>query len=733
MSTETPQDRSNELLTQVNAEMRNSIGFNNDGELQEERERALLYRKGNMLKDVPSLPNRSKAVSSDINDAIQSALPDLMEIFIGGDDVVAFLPQKPDDEEPAEQETAYLKHVVFQDNPGFLNFYTAIDDALTLKTGIWHFDWEPDIQECEEEFTGKNIYEIAQMSQEGEIEGLKADDDTDYSGDNHPGMTPDTTFSFTLKSTKDRSSAKYWPVAPDDFAVGMDTKVNLAEANYTCMRSRPRAQDLIAKGYDPEKVRNLPTYTDDDNEQIQQARDTAGERTVNPTGSDDMLGDLRQVEIRKHHLRKLGSDNKLEIWAIVTDSEATVELAREKVQRIPYAAITPYITSHRFYGRSLADLLFDIQRIKTALYRMILDSGYFALNQRSEISMTSANDYTISDFLRNEPGVPVRSKDGNAVKPIQAGALNFDAFQATEFFSSVAEMRTGVVRNAQGLAADSLHDTSSGMMTLLSAAQKRIKMIARVFAETGIKDLYLGLHAIIRENTSSEQYKYLLGKWTPVNPSNWAERNAMTVSVGLGASGKDMDIAAMNNVIALQKAGVELQGGAQGPIVTLENLYNAANTLSKKLGVQAPALYFSDPDSPEMQQKMAQQAQAAASKPDPETAKVQGELQLKQTQIAGDQQLAQTKAQNEKDIAVAKAQATAATDTHRNQLEHEREVQNAQDRMALAQLEIASKERIAIRVAAINAQAKIGSAQVAAGVDDGEEEIALDDSLATSA
>lgn len=711
---ETNETSPDNLLIQVREEMRRAVGFDNDGELQDERERALLYIKGDMRKDVPSLPNRSKAVSSDISDAIQSALPDLMEIFTGGDDVVAFVPIKPGDEEAAEQETAYLKHTVFQDNDGFLNFYSAISDALLLKTGIWHYDWEPDVRENEEDFTNKNVIELSQLIGQGEISNFKVDGDETEIG-------PESTFSFTLKSTKDYSCAKYWPVAPDDFAVGIDTRINLAEANYTCMRSRPRVQDLIAKGYDAEKVRNLPTYTDDTNTAIQQARDTGGERTVNPSGVDDMLGDLRQVEIRKHHIRKLGEDNKLEIWAIVTDSEALIELDREKVSRIPYAAITPYITAHRFYGRSLADLLFDIQRIKTALYRMILDSGYFSLNQRSEIDMSKANDYTISDYLRNEPGVPVRVKSAGAINPIQGSQLNFDAFAATEFFSSVAEMRTGVVRNAQGLAPDALHDTKGGMMALLSAAQKRIKMIARVFAETGIKDLYLGLHAVIRENTSSEQIKYLLGDWVPVNPSNWAERNAMTVSVGLGASGKDMDIAAMGQIQNTQKAIVE--GGGLGTLVSTENLYQSAIDMAKKLGVQAPQKYFTDPATVPPQ----------PPKPDPEMAKVQGELAIKQASIQGEQQTAALKAQNEKDIALAKAQATAATDTHRNQLEHEREVQAAADRMALAQLEIASKERIAIATARINAEAKISAAQVTAGTDDGEEDEAYQQANETTA
>src|SRR5689334_14844587 len=79
-----------DLLALVRAEMSRAIGFENDQELRSEREMALNYAKG-VMPDVPSLDNRSRAVSSDVADAIESLMPDLMEIFTGGDDVAAFL------------------------------------------------------------------------------------------------------------------------------------------------------------------------------------------------------------------------------------------------------------------------------------------------------------------------------------------------------------------------------------------------------------------------------------------------------------------------------------------------------------------------------------------------------------------------------------------------------------------------------------------------------------------
>jgi hypothetical protein len=263
------------------------------------------------------------------------------------------------------------------------------------------------------------------------------------------------------------------------------------------------------------------------------------------------------------------------------------------------------------------------------------------------------------------------------------------------------------VRNAQGLNPDTLHDTAKGAMMLLSAAQKRTRMIARCLAETLIKPLFLGLHATIRQNSQSTKEAQLLGKWVPVDPSKWGERNAMTVEVGLGAAGKDAEIAAMTQIIGLQKAIVE--GGGYGKLITDQDLYKSATDMAKKLGVKAPDEYFTDPSTQPPQ----------PPKPDPDMVKVQGEQQLQQMKIQGEAVLGQQKVQAEKEIQANKSQMQAAADQHKQELEHRRELQKQSDAIALEQLRIASAERIAIEVARINAEAKISAAQVAAKVDDG--------------
>lgn len=646
-----------EMLSALQGEMRRAIGFENDKELTDSRERALLYLKGDMTKDIPSLPNRSKAVSSDIADAVETALPDLMEILTNGDDVVAFIPTGLDDEDQAQQETDYLTHVVWQDNPGFLNFYTFLKDALLLKIGVFQFGWKEEINSTEEKFTGKSAAEVQLAAQDGEIADVSADSEPEEGADLR--TAPEPTYSFTLKKKKDLSRAEYHAFPPDDFSAAADT-IRIADTTYCVLRERPRVQDLIAEGFDPEAVRALQPYVDD-NTIVQQARDTAGEHTESGTSSD-APDDLRQVETRKHYIRLLGEDDKLHIWCVVTDSEATKVLKKKgkgrwEEPRIPFAVASPYIVAHRMYGESLADKLFEIARIKTVLTRTMLDSAYFAINQRYEVSDAGKNDYTISDLLNNVPGGPVRSKTGEAVRALNAAQIPFDGYAALEYFSTVAEQRTGMVRNAQGLNPDTLHDTAKGAEALMSAAAKRLRMIARIFAETGIKELYLGMHAVIRENATAEVQAKFNNEWKAFNPSQWAERNNMTIEVGLGASGQQHDMMVIGQAQLMTEKLVESGTG----VVTPQNLYNLADYAYKKLGIKQPERFITDPSKQPPQQP----------KPDPEMAKVMQDGQIAQAQMAQDAQIKSAQMQQDGQIKSAQTQADAAMQAQRLQQDGE--------------------------------------------------------------
>ena len=640
-----------DFLRLVAEERRASIGFAHDNELAAARETALNYVKG-VMPDVPALPNRSKAVSTDVADAIETALPDLVEIFVGGDDVATFQPLGPEDEERAQAETDYVNHVLFEENPGFLLFYSIIKDALTARIGVSKSWWETvrEVVEIRHEGVAPDAFPLVRHLAEAEgaeVAGVE---------EGPAGV------SFTVRRTVQTGRQRNMAVPPEDFTVAADT-VTLREATYCAMRSRPRAQTLVDQGYAAALVDELPDHAAPD-DAIDLARDRSGEseKRANHSGADRAL---RTVEIVEHYIRvDADGDGRTELWRVVTGGDDSVLLAKEKAALIPFAAITPYITTHRLMGQSLADLLIEIQRIKTALLRMLLDSGYFALNQRLEVATDRANQWTISDLLRNEPGVPIRSKTGDAVRPVGAGGLGFDVTGALEYVSTVAEQRTGIVRHAQGLNPDTLHDTAAGARQLIGAAQKRVRMIARVFAETGIKDLFLNVHELLRRHGGETQAQ-LRGTWARVDPSTWPERRGVRVEIGVGSGGREHDLMAGAQLMAMITQAVSAQGGLNGPLVNPGNVYQAVKRQTKRLGFKNPELFWSDPRAwtppPAAPNAEATKLQAKAQL---DAAKLAQEAQLKRERLAAE--IGLKRDQIAAEIRLREAQIMAAAGVGRN-------------------------------------------------------------------
>lgn len=658
-----------DLLRLVAEERENSIGFENGAEVKASRAQALEYSRG-IMSDVPSLPNRSKAVSSDLADAIETILPDLVEIFTGGDDVAAFAPQGEDDEQPAKLETEYLLHVLFQDNPGFLILYTMFKDALLLKTGLVTWGWkEPEYET--ETFEGKTEVEVMAARDGGaEIEDIQPS----------TSQSDVPLYDFTLRRTANNGKVWIEPLPPEDFTIASDAK-SIKEATYCATRARPRLQDLIASGVDTEVARKLPSYSIRRDDNVGNARDTAGEGQVQ-VGENEH--DLRAVEVVTHYLRlDVEGDGTPKLWMIRTGDDERLLIDKEEVNEVRIAAITPFIVTHRFYGESVHDKIAEVMRIKTALTRMMLDSGYFAINQRHVVDMSVADaEFTISDLLRNEPNVPVRVRGANAITPLNSAGLSFDAYAALEYYSTVAEQRTGVVRNAQGLNPDTLHDTAKGAQALMTAAQKRIRLIARIFAETGVRDMLLGIHATIRENATGRLKARLNKQWVELDPSSWAARNDMTIEVGLGASGRENDLMVLSKIIEQQAQAVAAQQGMNGPLLTAGNLYASLTKFAAKGGIKAPELFWSDPAKAPPQQPQ----------PDPEMAKVQAQAQADQAKMQMQGQLDAAKLQAdsehkrmqiEADMQLKREQMIAEIQLKREQIQAEAalNMQEAQFRM----------------------------------------------------
>jgi hypothetical protein len=250
---------------------------------------------------------------------------------------------------------------------------------------------------------------------------------------------------------------------------------------------------------------------------------------------------------------------------------------------------------HRFYGRSVSELVEDIQLVKSTVMRQLLDNMYLTNNNRVAIMDGMDN---LDDLLTSRPGGVVRTKQppSQVMMPMQSQTISQQAFPLLEYLDTVRETRTGVTRYAQGLDADSLNKTATGINTLMTQTQMRMELIARIFSETGVKDLFSKIFELTVKYQDKERIIQLNNQFVPVRPTEWKDRYNISIIVGLGSGSKEQQLVILNNILERQVQAFQLQGGQEYPMVTLKNFYNTLSKMIENAGLKNVENYFVNPD-----------------------------------------------------------------------------------------------------------------------------------------
>jgi hypothetical protein len=238
-------------------------------------------------------------------------------------------------------------------------------------------------------------------------------------------------------------------------------------------------------------------------------------------------------------------------------------------------------------------------------------------------------------LLTQRPGGVVRVKSPNAVMPLATPQLEQSSFAMLEYLDKLRESRSGVNKYSQGLNENALksHTTATAVSATMTAAQSRVELIARCFAETGVKELMRNIYELVLKNQDHERVIMLRNKWVPVRPDMWRDKYDCTVSVGIGSGNKDQQL--MHLTTMLSFAGDAMRGGLK--IVNEKNMYNMGAALIKNMGFQNVDDFLTDPDS-------------VPPQPNPQEELEQQEMQLKQKELeikAADVQIKQMRLQKD--------------------------------------------------------------------------------------
>lgn len=589
---EVPEERQmseEELQGVVSSEIVDAINFI-DEDIAPVRAQATEYYLGEPFGNEEE--GRSQVVSMDVRDTVQGMLPSLMRIFFGPEKVVEFVPNGPEDVPMAQQATDYVDFVFKRDNQGFKILHTVIKDALVRKVGIVKYWWDESVKVKAYSFTSLDEQSMMVLTQDPDIEIAAV---REYP---MPGMQPQVDpmtgmvmpvpmmYDVDIKRRIKSGKVKIEALPPEEFLIDRRAK-SIDDATFVAHRCMKTVSELVAMGYDYDMVveNSGDNYEFDTNEEYQARNPYAIVRGA--VNSDPATRHVLYIE--SYVKVDFDGDGIAELRKICTIGNSHKVVNNEIIDYRPFAEFCPDPEPHTFFGMCPADVTMDIQLIKSNVTRGILDSLSQSINPRTAIVEGQAN---IEDVLNNEVGAVIRMRAPGMVQPFNVPFVGQQAFPMLDYLDDIKQNRTGISKAAAGLDADALQSTTKAAVSAtVNAAHQHIEMIARIFAETGLRRLFTGILKLVVENQDQPRMVRLRNEFVQMDPRSWDVSMDVVVNVGVGDGTMEERMAVLGNVATKQEQILQTVG-PNNPIVSIAQYTNTLAKMLELAGIKDTQSYF---------------------------------------------------------------------------------------------------------------------------------------------
>lgn len=640
-----------EVLQAVNSEIDAAKDYCLD---QVGYERAYCYDRyvGKPLGD--EVEGQSQVLSQEVAEAIDSAVPQMVEMFVSSDRAVQFTPRSREDVPLAEQATDLCNYVFYSQNNGYQLAHDAIKDGLLQKTGAYCWYWEhPRL--TTEEYENLSPESLSILLQDPDAE-IKAH--SEQPGGKH---------AVTIGRRKGSGRVCIRAIPPEELlisprATGLDV-YDMPFIGYACMLTR---SELIELGYDKALIASLTPGDDllstDPGKISREARNNRLSQQRESVSTDPANERFRYY----HCYMRLDEDGDgiAELRCIAKVGETI--LYDKPVDHIPMSVWTPKMMPHEPIGISMGDDVADQQVLATVLWRQMLNNIYLANAPRMYVDENAKTPDTLDDVLNVRSGGVIRGRGPAAVTPIAVPFVAQHTYQMLEYVKQEIESRTGIARYLQGFDPDSLNQTKGGMQILQNNAQIRLKMYARNFAELCLKPMFKGILYLLSKNQQEGLTLRLRNEFIPIDPRAWQTEYDMTINVGLGTGAKDQQLT------MLQSLGMDLAQVGQTPfaqqLLDAKKIYNFLEKKAELCGFKDVTQFVNNPDT--------QPPPQPQTPPEIQVAQIKEEGAMKREEMKA--QTESQKLQQEAQLDTAERQATLMMDERRMQMEKELELFKAQ-------------------------------------------------------
>jgi hypothetical protein len=579
-----------ELQGIVGKEIDDAIDFI-DNHISPIRAAATQYYRGEPFGNEED--GRSQVVSMDVRDTVQALMPSLMRIFHGSDQTVEYVPQGPEDVAAAKQATDYANYIINRDNNGFLEMHSAFMDALVRKVGILKVYWDDQTKFETVSYSGLDDASLAALMSDPavDVEIVASEPMGEPMQDPLTGENMPVPMMHAVRATYTHPDGrvKLEAVPPEEFLISRESK-SVEQADYVAHRRIVTVSELVAMGYDYDEVSDLgASYDDMDTNVERYTRNRALTNEMNERHDPAM----KKVLYVENYIKvDYDGDGIAELRKVCTAGDGNKILMNEPCDMAPFSTLCPDPEPHDFFGMSVADTVMDIQRIKSSIMRNTLDSLSMSIHPRVAVVEGMVN---IDDAMSTEVGSIIRQRAAGQIQPLSMPFVGQASFPVLKYMDEVKEARTGISKASKGLDANALQSsTATAVAATVSAAQQQVEMIARIFAETGVKRMYeLVLHLVTTHQDRERMIK-LNNNFVPIDPRVWNSDMDVTVNVALGRGSDTERMLMLRQIAEMQKDAMSTMGPIN-PLTDMQKLSNTLKSMTEIAGFKDTSQFWGDP------------------------------------------------------------------------------------------------------------------------------------------
>ncbi len=697
-----------ELLSLLDFEISNALG-RHDGELSDQRRRSMRAYYGESIGN--EVAGRSRIVTRDVLEVVEWAMPELLDVFASGDEIAIFSPNSEVDEQEAQQATDYINHIFFNENDGFEILHDMFKDALMQKSGITKVWWDDTPKVSVEEYSGLDEFAFQKLVSQEDVEVLEhtqdfIEDQETLQALGVPDGMPFPVHNLKVERTETSGRVRVEVVPPEEIMFSRLSK-NIKDVRMAAHRIEMSISDL--KEMFPELSDDELDALGGDDEQRWDQEYLARHDFDNSNVEDPFQGEGvgRTIWITEVYIYvDFDGDGRAELRKI-TKAENKI-LDNVEIDEVPFSLITPIRIPHKLIGMSLSDITMDLQVVKSSILRNLLDNIYNLNHGRFEAVDGMVN---MDDLLTSRPGGVVRVQQLGALKRLDTPPIPNGGFEMVDYVDKLRDGRTGISKFRTGLDTDFLNNAKAGPVdNQMEAANARLRLYARIFSETGVKDTFEKIYKVCAMHQQHTATIKLRGTWSQIDPSAWGGKCNLKIKTGLGHGDRAKKISEM--VMIGQQYSALRQDPELRAMVTRDNVYHAFAEGLKAMDYKNVGQFLSDPKTlqpykpqPDPKQQAAQaKAQVDMQRLKLDEQKMQMDGQKMQVQLQLEQQKAQIDAQRaqlemqslqqKNAIEVASLQAKLQAAEQQNMIEHEKsqiEVMKLQAEMSKLEVQVEMK------------------------------------------